>query len=343
MKRIHVNMMSSADKVAGQGVGGAYLELMNLLKNRAQKELKITKTLREKNPDITHFHTIDPHFFAMANFKKITGRRIGYVHLIPDTLDGSLEMPKIAEKIVKKYLVKFYDKMDHLVVVNPDFKEELVKIGIAREKITYIPNFVAKDKWSPLPESEKSEFRKAKGWGKDDFVILGVGQVQKRKGIDDFVKLAEANPNLKFVWAGGFSFGKMTSGYEKYKAMIENPPKNLQFLGIVDRDEMRKLYASVDLFLLPSFAELFPMSILEAASCGAPVMLRDLDLYKNILEGKYLAGKDFDEMNKTLRNFAQNPKLQAEMRAKSAEISEYYSEDRLLKIWIDFYREQAEK
>jgi 1,2-diacylglycerol-3-alpha-glucose alpha-1,2-galactosyltransferase len=83
------------------------------------------------------------------------------------------------------------------------------------------------------------------------------------------------------------------------------------------------------------------MSILEAASCGAPVMLRDLDLYKNILEGKYLAGKDFDEMNKILQNFAQNPKLQAEMRAKSAEISEYYSEDRLLKIWIDFYREQA--
>ena len=48
-----------------------------------------------------------------------------------------------------------------------------------------------------------------------------------------------------------------------------------------------------------------------------------------------------DEMNKILQNFAQNPKLQAEMRAKSAEISEYYSEDRLLKIWIDFYREQA--
>jgi len=199
MTKIHVNMMSSADKVAGQGVGGAYAELMNLLENRAKSELKITKTLRAKNPDITHFHTIDPHFYLAAQFKKYTGRRIGYVHLIPDTLDGSLDMPAIAEKIVKKYLIKFYDKMDHLVVVNPDFKEELVKIGIDREKITYIPNFVAKDKWSPLSKEEREEFRKLQGWKKDEIVVFGVGQVQQRKGIDDFVKLAENNPDIKFL------------------------------------------------------------------------------------------------------------------------------------------------
>lgn len=342
-KKIHVNMMSSAEKVAGQGVGGAYLELMNLLENRAQKELKITKTLRTKNPDITHFHTIDPHFFLAAQFKKYTGRRIGYVHLIPDTLDGSLDLPKIVEIVVKKYLIKFYDKMDHLVVVNPDFKEELVKIGISHEKITYIPNFVSKEKWFPFTKKQRTEFRKSKGWRNDELVILGVGQVQQRKGVDDFAKLAEQNPNIRFIWAGGFSFGKITSGYEHYKKLMENPPENLEFLGIVERSEMQKLYASVDLFLLPSYAELFPMSILEAASCGAPVMLRDLDLYKNILDGKYLAGKDFKEMNNIIKKISNNPEILKEYKNKSKEISDYYSEDRLLQVWIDFYREQASK
>ena len=172
-------------------------------------------------------------------------------------------------------------------------------------------------------------------------MVFGVGQVQQRKGIDDFVKLAENNPDVKFVWAGGFSFGKITSGYERYKKIVENPPKNLKFLGIVPREEIRKFYASCDLFLLPSYAELFPMSILEAASCGAPIMLRDLDLYKNILEGKYLAGKDFAEMDKVIKDISKNPEKLKEFKAKSKEISEYYSEDRLLKIWIDFYKEQA--
>ena len=83
------------------------------------------------------------------------------------------------------------------------------------------------------------------------------------------------------------------------------------------------------------------MSILEAASCGAPIMLRDLDLYKNILEGKYLCGKNFEEMNKVIKDISKNPEKLKEFKAKSKEISDYYSEDRLLKIWIDFYQEQA--
>ena len=83
------------------------------------------------------------------------------------------------------------------------------------------------------------------------------------------------------------------------------------------------------------------MSILEAASCGAPIMLRDLDLYKNILEGKYLAGKDFAEMDKVIKEISKKPEILEKYKVKSKEISEYYSEDRLLKIWIDFYCEQS--
>ena len=73
------------------------------------------------------------------------------------------------------------------------------------------------------------------------------------------------------------------------------PPENLMFPGIVSPERMRELYALADLFLLPSYNELFPMTILEAASCEAPIMLRDLDLYKVILEGNYRATADREE------------------------------------------------
>lgn len=42
----------------------------------------------------------------------------------------------------------------------------------------------------------------------DKFVIVGDGQVQERKGVDDFAKLAEANPDIQFIWAGGFHLAK---------------------------------------------------------------------------------------------------------------------------------------
>ena len=47
---------------------------------------------------------------------------------------------------------------------------------------------------------------------KDKFIVLGVGQTQTRKGVIDFAKVAKDNPNIYFVWAGGFSFGGERAG-----------------------------------------------------------------------------------------------------------------------------------
>lgn len=84
-------------------------------------------------------------------------------------------------------------------------------------------------------------------------------------------------------------------------------PKNLIFPGIVSPERMRELYALADLFLLPSYNELFPMTILEAASCEAPIMLRDLDLYKVILEGNYRATAGREEMKEAILEYQANP------------------------------------
>ena len=93
------------------------------------------------------------------------------------------------------------------------------------------------------------------------------------------------------------------------KKIMDNPPENLIFPGIVEPERMKELYALADLFLLPSYNELFPMTILEAASCEAPIMLRDLDLYKVILEGNYRPTTDVEEMNKLLWNIESIQKL----------------------------------
>ena len=174
----------------------------------------------------------------------------------------------------------------------------------------------------------------------DKFVVFGDGQVQERKGIDDFVKMAKANPDVQFIWAGGFSFGKITDGYSHYKDMVDNPPKNLTFAGIVDRKKLVKYLNIADLFVLPSYDELFPMSVLEAFSCGTPVLLRDLDLYKAIIDGYYMSGQDFGEMNQALQKAKSDPHLLKKYSDLSIKASQEYSEDRLAHIWNDFYHEQ---
>ena len=122
---------------------------------------------------------------------------------------------------------------------------------------------------------------------------------------------------------------------------MDNPPENLIFPGIVEPERMRELYALADLFLLPSYNELFPMTILEAASCEAPIMLRDLDLYKVILEGNYRPTTDVEEMKQAIVEYREHPEALKELKEKAKAISKEYSEEHLLEIWLKFYREQA--
>ena len=233
--------------------------------------------------------------------------------------------------------------MDHIVVVNPTFIPKLEAAGIPTKDVTYIPNFVTKDEFYPLENTDKQIFRQDQGYKTDDFIILGVGQVQERKGIFDFIQLARDNPQWQFIWAGGFSFGGITAGYEELKKVLSNPPANLKFPGIVDRDQMNNYYNLANVFLLPSFNELFAMSALEAFSAGTPTILRDLDLYKEILAGYYLAAPDRDAMQKKLEQLQSDPKLQQEMINQALEASKRYSKDYVAGLWEKFYQEQAER
>lgn len=333
-KKIKINMLSSADKVDGQGVGSAYLEQVSLLKEGASDFFDITINSNRKS-DIIHHHTIDlDHFFRMQMSDAIN---VAYVHFLPTTLDGSIKLPKAVFPIFKKYVIGFYNSADYLVVVNPSFIPELVDCGIDKDKIIYIPNYVSKENFYLKKKNERMDIRKKYGFAEDDFIVLGAGQVQTRKGVKDFIEVAKKTPNISYIWCGGFSFGKITDGYEELKEIVENPPKNVKFLGIIPREEMNDIYNISDVLFVPSYNELFPMTILEAVNLHKPLLLRDLELYEGILFNKYLKGHTNQEFISKLEELKNNRDLYTKYSDYSKEISEYYSKENVLKLWIDFY------
>lgn len=329
-KKIKIRVFSKATTVPGQGVGAAYVEQLNLIQ---QSKRLVVLQPNEPRPDLVHIHTINFRYWLAMLFIKIP--RVVYVHFLPSTLSSSIKLPRLFFGILKWYVKVFYKTASHLVVVNPIFIDPLMKMGIKQERIVFIPNYVDESKFA----TKVSITSIRKQWQIKRFTVLGVGQVQHRKGVLDFIEVAKKLPGVDFVWAGGFSFKAMTAGYEELKKVMDNPPSNVRFLGIVPREKMNELYHGCDLFFLPSFDELMPMSVLEAAVCDKPILLRDLELYQPVFFKHYLSAHDVDGFVKMIKQLSENKEMYQQSLDHPRWLKNYYRKEAILKQWEDFYQE----
>lgn len=330
-----INMLSTANKVKGQGVGSAYDEQVALARSELSDKFLVYEGKR-KFTDIMHYHTVNISYFLTIPFARANGMTVGYVHFLPETIENSLNLPTFMKKIFYRYLISFYKRMDFLVTVNPYFIDKLVYYGVDRSKIAFIPNYVCDKMFHPIENNDKSQLR-SKYNLEDKFTVVCAGQLQMRKGILEYISLAAKMPHIQFVWAGGFSFGKITDGYEEISEAMKNPPSNMKFIGMIDRENMNDIYNLGDVMFLPSYEELFPMVILEAMNSNIPILLRDLEIYENILFDFYLKGSNNLEFAQILDRLSSDPAYYSLACKASERGREYYSRDHVARMWDEFY------
>jgi 1,2-diacylglycerol-3-alpha-glucose alpha-1,2-galactosyltransferase len=331
-----INMLSKADQVQGQGVLSAHDEQVNLVKKDLSGEYEIYEN-KLKLCDIMHYHTINFRYFLSLPFAKLKGQTVGYVHFLPETLENSIHLPIGIKQIFYWYVIRFYKSMDKLVTVNPYFIKRLASYGINPDKVTYIPNFVSSELFFRLPVSSKLDLRKKYQLDEHKFTVLCVGQLQIRKGILDLVKMANQMTDVQFVWAGTFAFGKISDGYDEIKKIVDNPPSNIKFLGLIKREDMNELYNLSDMMFLPSYEELFPMTILESMNCGVPILLRDLEIYEDILFDFYLRGNDVNDFISIITKLRNDTNYYETASKLSLKGHAFYSKEHVSKMWSDFY------
>jgi 1,2-diacylglycerol-3-alpha-glucose alpha-1,2-galactosyltransferase len=106
---------------------------------------------------------------------------------------------------------------------------------------------------------------------------------------------------------------------------------------------MVDLYNMADVLFMPSYNELFPMTILEAVNAHVPLVLRDLDLYHEILFDHYMRADENLEFARMIDRLHKEPELYHDMQEQSKKISEYYSKENVLEMWEKFYLDAYEE
>jgi len=119
----------------------------------------------------------------------------------------------------------------------------------------------------------------AKKFNSATFQVITVANLVAKKNLDLVLDIAKELKDFNFIIVGDG---------EKRKHLqnrIENESiKNLTLLGFCSPEEIRELYKESDLFLLTSFKEGTPTSILEAMASGLPIISSNAGGIKNIIK-----------------------------------------------------------
>lgn len=102
--------------------------------------------------------------------------------------------------------------------------------------------------------------------------IAFCSRLEKRKGVGKFIELADCfrNAGVKFEIYGPDG-GELE--FVQSEIRSRNLSRILEYKGSLQADEVQKVLTEIDLLVLPSKDEPFPMVILEALAVGTPVLI----------------------------------------------------------------------
>ncbi|MFI6548540.1 glycosyltransferase family 4 protein [Streptomyces prunicolor] len=293
----------------------------------------LTNSLRRA--DIQHAHTVGPYAMTLL----MSGRvRVVTAHLTAGSLRGSLRGDRYWHSAFMKHLRRFYNSADAVVAVSRSVKSDLEDMGVAKP-IHVVPNSIDVAAVRSL-NSRRAESRERLGVKPDEFLVVGVGQVQPRKGIATFVECARAVPEATFCWVGGMIFGPLADRRTEMRHLISSAPRNCYFTGPLERSDVLRRLAAADLFFLPSLQENCPMAALEAAAVEIPLLLRNIPAYSELFGSDCKYG-DEGTFVRQIEEFIDDRELLAEQSRKSSRMAAKFDSSLRSSRMLEVYRAAA--
>lgn len=279
-----VTLVSSSSKVNEEIQKNEGVELKAIDMTRqitlfqdAKALIQLCLFLLKKRPDIVYTFTPKAGLLGMI---------ASFITRVPIRVHNVVGMPLMEATGAKLKLLKFIEKLTYALSTNLFCNsyglKEYIQQHLTKREINVVANGSIngvdtdyfKDTFSA---KEKEEQRKKLGISQNDFVLLFVGRVVRDKGVNEllqaFTLLRENYKELKLLIVGDFE--EELSPIEPKSVTLLKTDKNIISVGF--QKDIRPYLSISNLFVLPSYREGLPNSLIEAGSFGIPLLATDIN------------------------------------------------------------------
>jgi glycosyltransferase involved in cell wall biosynthesis len=269
------------------------------------------RVIRRGQCDIVYAHWALPMGLIGAAAGMATGKKL-LVHV-----HGS-DINVVAEKGgLYRLLTRFVLRRAEAIIASSEPLKELLvrRHGVEPRKVWTIPCGIDQQLFRP---ASRSRARALLGIPASKTVVLYVGDLLEAKGLTYLLKAAERLSGRN----GKLLFALIGEGSLKEKLRREVVAKGLQnvicLVGSVANRQVPHWLNAADLFLYPSLCEGSPVSIMEALSCGTPVVATKTGGIPDMIEegenGMLIEPASAGAIEETLRYLLANPHVLEGMR-----------------------------
>jgi glycosyltransferase involved in cell wall biosynthesis len=224
-------------------------------------DLAAVRSLRaiigKRSIDIVHSHGYKADLYALAATRGTKVLLVATCHNWPGK-SLALRVYAVLDRLGLRYFA-------HIACVSEEVSKRLGKSGVATGKTTLIPNGIDTQAFQYATPAENIRTNRP-----GEILVGVVGRLVREKGCEVLLRaaaeIADEFPELRIVIVGE---GPERASLEQ-QANELGLGRRVHFAG--KRQDMPGIFASFDIFVLPSFGEGMPMAVLEAMAAGKAII-----------------------------------------------------------------------
>ncbi|MDT8782056.1 MAG: glycosyltransferase family 4 protein [Candidatus Bathyarchaeota archaeon] len=317
---------------------------------RVPLSINYLKTIGSMDYDLLHAHGFVPVVSDLSiAYAKSKKKATVYTHHFDGNVQDAKTWNTLADLYNKTVAKTSFRYADAIVATTKSYAQTSPALKPQLDRVKIIPCFVDCEAFKPQPKTKTEQLRRKLGLGNRKTVLF-VGRIVPYKGLEYLIKAVDyaktaLGEELNLLVLGGEEGKNITdkSIYQKQIQLLSrecSASQHIQFLGKVSGEALSTYYSLADVAALPSTmrGEAFGSVLLEALSCGTPVVASNLpgvgDVLKNNKDvGNYVPPKDHVLLAKALVRVA-NRKLQVSSLCREFVLENY----RVEKIVQDYLR-----